>query len=152
VTDSEYLEVLKEFGVIGFLPYLAYFLFPLYLLWTGLRAGKRCGVELEERLPATFLVLRLGFVMAVTALVMNIGMSTFYNLILQSVLWIWLGLGARAAKSIRGFTFGHTHGGQQNIARGMPHRPASCDLFENLPATPQSSPRHIPGTVILHCS
>ena len=112
VTDSEYLEVLKEFGVIGFLPYLAYFLFPLYLLWTGLRAGKRCGVELEERLPATFLALRLGFVMAVTALVMNIGMSTFYNLVLQSFLWIWLGLAARAAQSITGFTVGQFHEGQ----------------------------------------
>jgi len=100
VTDSEYLEVLKEFGVVGFLPYLAYFLFPLHLLWTGLRAGKRGSVGLEERLPATFLVLRLGFVMAVTALVMNIGMSTFYNLVLQSFLWIWLGLAARAGKSI----------------------------------------------------
>lgn len=101
VTDSEYLEVLKQFGVIGFLPYLAYFLFPLYLLWNGLKAGKRLPAEFEKLWSATFLVLRLAFVMVVTALVMNIGMSTFYNLILQSVLWIWLGLGARAARSIK---------------------------------------------------
>jgi hypothetical protein len=100
VTDSEYLDVVKEFGVIGSLPYIAYYVFPLYLLWRGLRAGKRSPTELEERIPATFLVLRLSFVMAVTALVMNIGMSTFYNLLLQGFLWIWLGLGARAAKSI----------------------------------------------------
>jgi hypothetical protein len=100
VTDSEYLDVLKEFGTIGFLPYIAYYLFPLYLVWQGLRVGKRSPIDLEERISATFLVLRLSFVMAVTALVMNIGMSTFYNQLLQGFLWTWLGLGAHAAKSI----------------------------------------------------
>jgi O-antigen ligase len=100
ITDSEYLDVVKEFGLIGFLPYIAYFVFPLYLVWTGFRAVKRSPIELEERLPATLLVLRLSFVMAVTAIVMNVGMSTFYNQLLQGFLWVWLGLGARAAKSI----------------------------------------------------
>src|SRR5215472_6821366 len=32
VTDSEYLDVLKKFGLLGFVAYLAYFLFPLFLI------------------------------------------------------------------------------------------------------------------------
>ncbi len=99
-TDSEYLDVLKEFGIIGFLPYLAYYFFPMFLLWRGLRAAKRAGPVWEERLPATFLTLRLAFVLAVTALVMNIGESTFYNQLLQAFLWLWLGLGVSCARRL----------------------------------------------------
>lgn len=100
VTDSEYLDVLKKFGIVGFVSYLAYFLFPLYLIWHGMRAARGAPPGLEENIPATILVLRLGFVMVLTALVMNIGMGTFYNPILQGFLFLWLGLAARAAKSI----------------------------------------------------
>jgi hypothetical protein len=32
VTDSEYLDVLKEFGIVGLVAYLAYNAFPLVLL------------------------------------------------------------------------------------------------------------------------
>ncbi|HEY4949287.1 MAG TPA: hypothetical protein VIH88_03050 [Candidatus Acidoferrales bacterium] len=99
-TDSEYLDVLKEFGIIGFLPYLAYYFFPIFLLWRGLRAAKCAGPVWEERLPATFLTLRLAFVLAVTALVMNIGESTFYNQLLQAFLWLWLGLGVSCARRV----------------------------------------------------
>jgi O-antigen ligase len=99
-TDSEYLDVLKEFGIVGFLPYLAYYFFPMLLLWRGLRAAKRAGPVWEERLPATLLTLRLAFVLAVTALVMNIGESTFYNQLLQAFLWLWLGLGVNCARRL----------------------------------------------------
>jgi O-antigen ligase len=101
VTDSEYLDVLKEFGVAGSLTYLAYFLFPLSLIWKGMRAGQRAGAQLEERLPGNFLVMRLSFIMIVTALLMNVGMSTFRNFLLQGFLWMWMGLGVRAAETIR---------------------------------------------------
>ena len=99
-TDSEYLDVLKEFGIVGFLPYLAYYFFPMLLLWRGLRASQRAGPAWEEGLPATFLTLRFAFILAVTALVMNIGESTFYNQLLQAFLWLWLGLGASCAQRI----------------------------------------------------
>jgi O-antigen ligase len=99
-TDSEYLDVLKEFGIIGFLPYLAYYFFPIYLLWKGLRATQRVGPTWEEHFPATILTLRFAFVLAVTALVMNLGESTFYNQLLQAFLWLWLGLGASCAQRI----------------------------------------------------
>lgn len=101
VTDSEYLDVLKKFGIVGFVSYLAYFLFPLYLVWRGMRAARETPASLEERIPATFLVLRLGFVMILTSLVMNIGMGTIYNPILQGFLFLWMGVAAGAAKSIR---------------------------------------------------
>jgi hypothetical protein len=35
------------------------------------------------------------------ALVMNIGMATFYMPFLQGFLWMWLGIGARCAMTIR---------------------------------------------------
>lgn len=107
ITDSEYLDVLKEFGIVGFIPYIAYYLFPLFLFWKGMKAGQRAGPRLEVQIPATLLTLRLSFVIVVTALFMNIGMSTFYNLLLQGFIWIWLGLGARAAKSIEERCAGH---------------------------------------------
>ncbi|HET8924032.1 MAG TPA: O-antigen ligase family protein [Candidatus Acidoferrum sp.] len=100
ITDSEFLDVLKKFGVMGFLFYLGYFFVPLWLIRRGMRAAKRAGPDLENRLPASFLVMRLAFIMILTALVMNIGMSTFYNLLTQGFLWMWMGLGARSAKSI----------------------------------------------------
>ena len=96
-TDSEYLDVLKEFGLIGFLPYLAYYLIPMFLLWRGLRAAKRPAHANDDQYAATLLTLRLAFLMAVTALLMNIGESTFYNQLLQAFLWMWFGLGVNAA-------------------------------------------------------
>ncbi len=100
VVDSEYLGVLEQFGVLGLLAYLAYYLFPLFLIWRGMRTGRWADPALEARLPANYLAMRLSFVMIVTALVMNIGMSSFYNQLLQGFLWIWMGLGARAARTI----------------------------------------------------
>ena len=101
ITDSEYLDVLKKFGLVGFLIYLGYFLLPLALVWKGLKLARRVGPFLEERFAATFLALRLSFIMCLTALAMNVFMSTFQNLSLQAFLWLWLGLGARAARTVR---------------------------------------------------
>lgn len=99
VTDSEYLDILKQFGVVGFLPYLGYFLLPLALIVGGLRAVRNTGHFLEDRYPATLLAVQLAFVMGVTALFMNIGETTLRNAPLQGFLWMWLGLGARAAQT-----------------------------------------------------
>jgi O-antigen ligase len=101
ITDSEDLDVLKKFGLMGFLIYLAYFLWPLGLAWKGLKGARRGGPFLEERLSATVLTVRLSFIMCVMALAMNVFMSTFQNLSLQGFLWLWLGLGAGAARTIR---------------------------------------------------
>jgi len=99
--DSEYLGTLKRYGSVGFIPYLAYYVFPLFLIWRGIRAARqRAGPLLEDRIPATFMIMRAGFAMVVMAMVMNIGMSTFYCEPLQGFLWLWLGLAARSAKTI----------------------------------------------------
>lgn len=112
ITDSEYLDVLKKVGSLGFVIYLGYFLLPLAMVWKGLRAGRRDGGFLEEDLAATLLTLRLSLVMCATALVMNVGMSTFQNLSLQAFLWMWLGLGVRAARTIRdGLLHDHVESG-----------------------------------------
>jgi O-antigen ligase len=101
ITDSEYLVILKEFGLLGLLCYLMYFLVPLTILWRGLQNGRRAGPWLEQAIPANFLTLRLSFIMVITALVMNVGMSTYLNMLLQGYLWLWLGLGAQAARNIQ---------------------------------------------------
>lgn len=100
VTDSEYLDVLKEFGAIGFLVYISYFLLPLTLMWKGLKSGQDAGFLAETNLPATSLVLKIGIVMLLTALVMNVALTTFFNQLLQAFLWLWAGLGVRAANTI----------------------------------------------------
>jgi len=99
-TDSEDLNILKYYGVLGFLPYISYYVFPIYLIRKGLKAGQRAGPALEDHLPATYLVMRLGMIMGVTALVMNIGEFTYLNGELQGFLWMWLGLAARTAKVV----------------------------------------------------
>ena len=37
--------------------------------------------------------------MVVTAMLMNVALTTFYNQV-QAFLWIWMGLGVRSAKTI----------------------------------------------------
>lgn len=100
VTDSEYLDVLKEFGILGFFGYLAYYLFPLKIIWKGIGRARRINPGVERKLPATFLAMCFSFLLILIALVMNIGMSTFYNPALQGFLWFWMGIGVSAAKTI----------------------------------------------------
>ena len=100
VTDSEYLDALKEYGIVGFLTFIAYYLFPGFLLWKGLRASRRVAPWLEACAPATFMTLCLCFVMVITALVMAFGESTFHNQLLQGFFWMWMGIGARSAKKV----------------------------------------------------
>jgi O-antigen ligase len=96
-TDSEYLDVLKYYGGIGILCYLAYYLWPLLEMLRGLRAARHLSHELDERLRANLLVLRAGFAIFCLALLMNIGEFTFYNLQLMGFLWLWAGLAVRAS-------------------------------------------------------
>lgn len=93
VTDSEYLDVLKEFGIVGFCAYLAYFIYPLLFMWRGFSFRKRSVDFPENRFPASVLALQLSFLMLVTGLVMNVGMSTFYSAPIQGFFWLWIGIG-----------------------------------------------------------
>lgn len=106
ITDSEYLDILKQFGIVGFFTYLAYYLYPLYLLRRGFRSARFARGAFEEQLPATMLTLRLSVIMIILALVMNIGESTFMNLLLQGFLWTWMGLGVRSAETVRRLSVG----------------------------------------------
>jgi O-antigen ligase len=99
--DSEYLSVLREFGAVGFLVFLAYYLYPLYLMRKGLQAARSLPPSVWERIPANRMVLQAAFLMGILALVMNLGMGTFGTPFLQGFLWLWFGAGARAAATIR---------------------------------------------------
>ena len=98
--DSEYLDVLRGTGIIGFLVFFAYYLYPQYLIRKGQRAARCLDTPQWERLPANRMVIQATFIMGVLALIMNLGMSTFGTLFLQGFLWLWLGIGARAAVTV----------------------------------------------------
>ena len=115
--DSEYLDVLQKFGLLGFLVYFTYSLYPLGGLWKGLKFASRCDAHLENHLPARFWALQLSFIMLITSLVMNIGMSTFYNLALQGFFWLWMGIGTSTARSFTTLQTGTGGIGRRNIPR-----------------------------------
>ncbi len=101
--DSEYLSVLRRFGIVGLLVFLAYYLYPLYLIRKGRQAARRLDSLSWAQLPAHRAVLEATFTMGVLALVMNVGMGTFGTPFLNGFLWLWFGVGARAAVNVRNF-------------------------------------------------
>jgi hypothetical protein len=103
--DSEYLGVLREKGLIGMAVFLAYYLYPLVLIQRGERAARHFGGSFEEQAPATALSIHFGLILVVLALIMDLGMSTFYSPFLQGFLWMWLGVGARSAARARELIF-----------------------------------------------
>lgn len=96
IADSEYLSVLREQGIIGFFIFIGYYLYPLYVIRGGRRAVHVAGM-LVEQAPANVVCMYGSLIMGILALIMDIGMSTFYSPYLQGVLWLWLGIGARSA-------------------------------------------------------
>jgi len=99
VIDSEYLGVLASTGIIGFTIFLGYYIYPLSLIRKGQRASRQSDPALVHRLPWTIMTFHLGFTIIVTALFMDLWMPTFYTPFLQAFLWLFMGLGARAAES-----------------------------------------------------
>lgn len=99
-TDSEYLVILKQFGVVGLLPYLCFYLVPLAMIWKGIKNVRRAGPRLEQHWRATYWGLCLGFLVIVTCFVMNIGMGTYYDTSLVAFTWMWMGIGASCARRI----------------------------------------------------
>jgi O-antigen ligase len=103
--DSEYLGVLREKGLMGMVVFLGYYLYPLFLIQKGERAARHFGGSLEEQAPATVLSVHFGLIVVVLALIMNLGMSTFYSPFLQGFLWLWLGVGARSSVTARALVY-----------------------------------------------
>jgi O-antigen ligase len=100
VTDSEYLVILKQFGIVGLIPYLCFYLVPLTMIWKGIKNVTRAGPQLEQKWRATYWGLCLGFLVPVTCLVMNIGMGSYYDTSLVAFTWMWMGIGASCANRI----------------------------------------------------
>jgi O-antigen ligase len=100
-TDSEYLVILKQFGLLGLAPYLCYFLVPLWIVWKGVRRVPSAGGVLEREWPATYWALSVSFIMIVTVMVMNIGMDAYYNYSILAYLWMWMGIGASCARRVQ---------------------------------------------------
>jgi O-antigen ligase len=100
VTDSEYLDVLKEFGVVGFFAYIAYFLFSANRHVDKIEARPACGAPAGNSVSGYISDLRITILMLLTALVINVALTTFFNHLLQAFLWLWAGLGLRASNMI----------------------------------------------------
>jgi O-antigen ligase len=100
VIDSEFLDVLREKGTVGFLVFLGYYLYPLYFIKSRERQT-RITSALVEQFPASFACMHAGFIMGVLALLMDIGMVTFYTPFLQGFLWLWLGIAASCAERLQ---------------------------------------------------
>jgi O-antigen ligase len=99
-TDSEYLDILKQFGFVGFIPYLCLYLWPLYYLWKGRKTLRYVSERFRTENPATLLNARIGFVVVIMALFMNIGMFTYLNWEVLGFLWLLMGLCTRSAMNI----------------------------------------------------
>ena len=99
-TDSEYLDILKWYGVVGFVIYLGYYCWPMLRLRKGLNDSDRLGPRLEHHLQANLLVTRFGFVALWMALFMNIGMFTCFNWYIMGYLWVLTGISVRAAEVV----------------------------------------------------
>lgn len=100
-TDSEYMDILKWYGIVGFSVYALYYYWPLSQIRKGLRGAVNLPSQLEEDLKANLLIVRFGFVMLWMALFMNIGMFTCFNWQLMCYMWLWVGLAVRAAEVVR---------------------------------------------------
>jgi O-antigen ligase len=111
-TDSEYLQILKQYGLLGLVPYLCYFLVPLAMIRSGLKHVNKAGQRLQSQWLATYWAVCLGFIMTVTALVMNIGMGSYYDQSLVAFLWMWMGIAASCARRITDLT-------QNKLSYGM---------------------------------
>jgi O-antigen ligase len=99
-TDSEYLQILKQFGLVGLIPYLCLFFIPMRAAWKGFRASASSRIPIDQVLPATWWSLCVSFIMMVISLIMNVGMGTYYNLSLVAFLWIWMGIGVSSAERL----------------------------------------------------
>jgi len=101
VIDSEYLDVLREQGIVGFIVFLGYYFYPLYLMRKGFMVARVLNNLQRERVRANLVALQASFAMGVLALIMDVGMATFYSPFFQGFLWLWLGIGVRSAENIR---------------------------------------------------
>ena len=100
VTDSEYLQILKQFGLVGLLPYLCYFLVPFAMMRKGMKSVPLAGAQLDGQWRGTYWGLCFGWLMPVTCLVMNIGMGSYYDHSLVAFTWMWMGIGVSCANRI----------------------------------------------------
>lgn len=100
-TDSEYLDVMKQYGLFGLLAYLAYYLWPLVRYAGVFRIAGGLPPQVRAAVAANLLLVAIGWEMIWTALAMNVGEFTFYNWYLLGFFWLWIGLSVRAADFIR---------------------------------------------------
>lgn len=100
VIDSEDLSVLREKGSVGFLVFLCYYLYPIYLISFG-RKAVRLSSPLMEQAPGHVVCVNTGLIVGALCLAMNIGMSTFYSPFLQGFIWLWLGTAAGCAARLK---------------------------------------------------
>lgn len=104
-TDSEYLDILKEYGAIGFAIYLAYYAWPLLQIGRAIGLSHQLHPSVTEALPNTLFAIRFGAIALGMALFMNVGMFTCFNWYLMCFLWVWTGLAVRGGEFLKEVCF-----------------------------------------------
>jgi len=98
--DSEYLDILRRYGLLGFTAYISIFLWILLKLKRGLRFTRGLKLSLDSPLRASSVMVQAGFILVVMDLLMNVGMSTYTNFQFGSFFWLFMGVAVRSAEFV----------------------------------------------------
>jgi O-Antigen ligase len=111
-TDSEYLDILKSYGINGFIFYFSMYLWIVIQLRRGLSIGRpSCRHTDDVICPSTDLFfVRFGFGLILAALIMNVGMTTYFNWQFNTFFWLIMGVAVRSAHTVELFYYSsHFH-------------------------------------------
>lgn len=97
--DSEFLDMLRAYGLIGFVIYLSVFIGPAWALRRTMLRLKKAAPRDQQALAAPVIWIRFGFAVSIMAMVMAIGMSTFYEAQFGTFVWLVIGLALGCAES-----------------------------------------------------
>lgn len=100
IVDSEYLEVLRRYGVLGLAGYISLFFWIFLKLKRAFKYTQGLKPSPRSSLGATTGLVQAGFIVLAMDIAMNVGMFTFYNFQFGAFFWLFMGLAVRAAESV----------------------------------------------------
>jgi len=98
--DSEYLDILRRYGVLGFTAYISIFVWIFLKLKRGLKFTRGLKPSPDSPLGASSVMVQAGFILLCMALLENVGMSTFTNFQIGAFFLLFMGVAVRSAKFV----------------------------------------------------